>query len=434
MVGVGRAELAVQRGPRSRCRQQAAGRCCWRDHHLVDPVSPALSQLVASLPKWSELEPWMAKDLDADLAEAPGRVLVEAGGRCPRDELGRPRSRFRPGDVLRVSCPPRETAVVEADRFCVCVRWPWRWLQEAQDRQDQAAGVDNSAWRGQLGFDRDRDHPDAGWLFRFDPALPDLVAGDRCRVGIPPTVVHVLDVFSWRVPHRWSLDPPASLSVQVFPQGVPHDLGRDHLLDSLRPYGREPIRVELLFRPYPHLRDLDVVADRHGRRWVFCAPWWWVELGHDDASDGLPAPLAGPAWPLTLLGELNGVAPAPERAARVVQATAEGDHGSHLAAWSQLTAAAPLGLEHQSMPGPDGHEPLEDRDRVPADTRADLAGMTFTQILGALVHSCARRRMVGTSADELEVFSLQRRLQVRAAEMASVLRELRTNARYIFNG
>jgi hypothetical protein len=375
----------------------------------------------------------VGEDLDTDVAGASGHLLADDGGPCPTDALGRPRSRFRPGDVLRVSCPLRETEVVDANRSHVCVRWPWRWLQEAQDRQDQASGVDNSKWRGQLCFDRDKDHPDAGWLFQFDPGLPVLVAGDRCRVGIPPTIVHVLDVFSWWVPHRWSLDPPGSLAVQVFPQGVPHDLGRDDLLDSLRPYEREPIRVELLFRPYPHLRDLDVVADRHGRRWAFCAPWWWVELDRDDASQGLPAPLAGPAWPLTLLAGTDGDAQA-ERAAQVTQVTAEGEHASHLAAWSRLAAAAPLGLEHQSMPGPDGHEPLEDRDRVPADTRADLLGMTFTQILDALVHCCARRRLVGTHADELEVFSLQRRLQVRAAEMASVLRELRTNARFMFSG
>jgi len=88
----------------------------------------------------------MAEDLDAGLGVAPGRLLVEAGG--PRDELGRPRSRFRPGDVLQVSCPLREAEVVDAARFRVCVRWPWRWLQEAQDRQDQASGVDNSEWRG----------------------------------------------------------------------------------------------------------------------------------------------------------------------------------------------------------------------------------------------------------------------------------------------
>jgi hypothetical protein len=113
----------------------------------------------------------MDEDLDADVAQAPGRRLADGGGRCPTDALGRPRSRFRPGDVLRASCPPRQAEVVGADEFHVFVRWPWRWLQDAQARQDQASGVDGSAWRGQLGFDRDPDHPDAGWLFRFDPGL-----------------------------------------------------------------------------------------------------------------------------------------------------------------------------------------------------------------------------------------------------------------------
>jgi hypothetical protein len=376
----------------------------------------------------------MGEDLDPDVAQAPpGRLLVEAGGPCPTDGLGRPRSRFRPGDVLRISCPLREAEVPRADEFEVFVRWPWRWLEDSQSDWDAAAGF-NLDWKGLMGFDRDRDHPDAGWLFRFDPGLEVLQAGDRCRVGIPPTIVHVLDGFSWCFPDSGSLEPSASLVVQVFPQGVPHDLGRDDLLDVLCPYEREPIRVELLFRSYPHLRDLDVVADRRGRRWAFCAPWWWVELDHDDAGDGLPAPLAGPAWPLTLLTEAEADVPPPGRAARIAQSTTEGDHASQLAAWSRLTAAAPLGLEHQSMPRPDGEEPLRDRDRVPAETRADLVGMTFTQILRLLVHDLARRRVVGTHADELEVFALQRRLQVRAAEMASVLRELRANARSTFSG
>jgi hypothetical protein len=90
----------------------------------------------------------VGEDLDTDVAGASGHLLADGGGPCPTDALGRPRSRFRPGDVLRVSCPLRETEVVDANRFHVCVRWPWRWLQEAQDRQDQASGVDNSKWRG----------------------------------------------------------------------------------------------------------------------------------------------------------------------------------------------------------------------------------------------------------------------------------------------
>ena len=250
----------------------------------------------------------------------------------------------------------------------------------------------------------------------------------------PPMIVHVLDVASWCVPHRWSLEPPASLAMHVLPEGVPHDLGCDDLIDSLRPYSHEPTRVELLFRPYPELRDLDVVADRQGRRWAFCAPWWWVELDHDDARDGLPAPLAGPAWPLTLLGGIDGDVSQPERVERVARETADGDHASHLAAWSGLAGAPTLGLEHQSMPGPDGHEPLPDRDRVPADTRADLVGMTFTPILSAVMRTWTRRRVVGAHADESEVFSRQRRLQVRAAEMASVLRALRAGDHTTFTG
>lgn len=375
----------------------------------------------------------MAEDLDADVADMPGRVLVEdGGGRCPQDELGRPRSLFRAGDVLRVSCPLREAEVPRADEFQVYVRWPWRWLLDSQSDWDEAAGF-NLDWKGLMGFDRDKDHPDAGWLFRFDPGLPVLQAGDRCRVGIPPTIVHVFDVCSWFLGSYRTWGPPASLAVLVLPRGVPHDLGQTNSVDVLRPYEHEPTRVELLFRPYPELKDLDVVADQQGRRWAFCAPWWWVELDHDDAAAGLPVPLAGPAWPLTLLAGIGGDAHHPERAARVANSTAEGDHASHLAAWSRLAAATPLGLEHHGLPGPDSHEPVDDPDRERADTRAVISGMTFTQILGALLHTWARHHQLGAHDDELEVIALRRRLQWRAAEMASVLGELRTRGRSVFS-
>lgn len=356
----------------------------------------------------------MGEDLDSNLAKAPGPVLVEAGGRCPRDELGRPRSLFRAGDVLRVSCPMREAEVPLADEFQVYVRWPWRWLEDSQSDWDEAAGF-NLDWKGLMGFDRDKNHPDAGWLFQFDPGLPVLQAGDRCRVGIPPTIVHVFDVSSWYLGLAQISEPPASLAVVVLPQGVAHDLGQDNSVDTLRPYEREPIRVELLFRPYPELRDLDVVVDRHGRQWAFCAPWWWVELDHDDAREGLPPPLAGPAWPLTLLAGIGGDPPCSERAARVARSTAQGDHAGHLRAWSRLAATMLLGLEHQGMPGPDSHEPVDDPRRERTDTRAVISDGTFTQILGALLHTWARHHQLGTHADELEVCH-------RAATTAAVAR------------
>lgn len=249
----------------------------------------------------------------------------------------------------------------------------------------------------------------------------------------PPTIVHVFNVCFWFLGSYRTWEPPASLVVLVLPRGVPHDLGRADLIDSLRPYEHEPTRVELLFRPYPELRDLDVVADRHGRHWAFCAPWWWVELDRDDTGEGLPVPLAGPAWPLTLLAGIGGDAPHPERAARVASSTAQGDHASHLAAWSRLAAATPLGLEHQGLPGPDPHEPVDDPNRERADTRAAISGMTFTQILAALLHTWTRHHQLGAHDDELEVIALRRRLLWRAAEMASVLRELRTGRSPVFS-
>ena len=375
----------------------------------------------------------MGEDHDSSLVEASGPVLVEAGSPCPTDELGRPRSRFRGGDVLRVSCPILETEVPLADEFEVFVRWPWGWLEDSQSHWNEAAGF-NMDWKGQMGFDRDRDHPDAGWLFQFDPGLPVLQAGDRCQVGIPPTIVHVFDVSSWYLGFTQTWEPHPSLAVAVLPQAVAYDLGQTDSVDTLRPYGREPIRVELLFRPYPELRDLDVVVDRHGRRWAFCAPWWWVELDHDDARQGLPAPLAGPAWPLRLLAGIDGDPPCPQRAARMAKSTAHGDHAGHLATWSRFAAATPLGLEHQGMPEPDAHEPVDDPDRERADTREAISGGSFTQILGALLHTWARHHQLGLLADELEVITLRRCLEWRAGEMASVLRELRTGGRLVFGG
>lgn len=58
----------------------------------------------------------MSEDVDAGAIAAPGRVLADAGGPCPTDELGRPRSLFRPGDILRVSCALRETEVTSANK------------------------------------------------------------------------------------------------------------------------------------------------------------------------------------------------------------------------------------------------------------------------------------------------------------------------------
>jgi hypothetical protein len=91
----------------------------------------------------------MAEDLDAGLGEAPG----DCWWPVPADELGRPRSPFRPGDVLQVSCPPREAEVGSAEReiellhgagSCVC---PLAALVEAS-RYLAAELVTRPGWAG----------------------------------------------------------------------------------------------------------------------------------------------------------------------------------------------------------------------------------------------------------------------------------------------
>jgi hypothetical protein len=372
-----------------------------------------------------------------------GQVLVAAGGPCPTDELGRPRSLFRAGDVLRVACPMVETLVVDdplvddpdfdhdddwllpTNELTVLIRWPWP--------------SSRPGWEGEIAFDRDRNHPDAGWLFRFTPDLEVLASGDRCRVGIRPTTVHVLAVDSSPLPPiSPSADPAApGLSLRVLPAGVPYDLARGaygDAADSLSPYGDEPIRVELLFRPYRFLEDLDVVADQQGRRWVFCRPYWWVELDRDDDRQGLPAPLAGPDWPVTLLGQVGGAAPDPNRVGQVAEATAAGDHTSHLAVWSRMAGVEPWGIEHQGMPEDRTHPPLDER-RTSLEregTRTALQGMTFTQILCACMHTWHRRRQLITHQGEVETLTAVARLDVRLAEMASVLRQLRASGAPVY--
>ncbi|MEV5944566.1 hypothetical protein [Streptomyces sp. NPDC051994] len=90
------------------------------------------------------------------------------------------------------------------------------------------------------------------------------------------------------------------------------------------PAGGEPIRIELLFRPYAFLELGDEVADRNGRAWRFDAPWDWHPL--DGERSGTPT------WPLTLL--FRDGEPTSKEAEEVVRATAVGSHADELERWS----------------------------------------------------------------------------------------------------
>jgi hypothetical protein len=267
------------------------------------------------------------------------QVVVE--GVLARDGTGRLMIPFRSGDVLKASGPFVETVATSVSRHEVILRWPWRRIDPASQY----------GWTGgEYGFPFDDLHMT---LYRTEPPMQQLRAGQRCRVGIPPTLVHVVDIAVLDTPEDTGMLPRPSGWISLLRAGTTFTprrvTGVDvELIAASEPDGptpgvelAEPIRMELVFRPYAFLADGDVVTDRDGRRWRFEVPFWWQEL---DGPSDQPAPgsdgMVGPAWPLALASD-DGE-PDPARSAKVAAATASGSHAHEVARWKDLTNAEPV--------------------------------------------------------------------------------------------
>ncbi|NNN37501.1 hypothetical protein HLK59_45685 [Streptomyces sp. S3(2020)] len=92
---------------------------------------------------------------------------------------------YRVGDILRVTCPwtPAEVAGVTG-RYAVLV-WPWAEIDPES----------RFGWDGRVAVPTDPDSPER-WqdVFRTEPKPWLLSAGDTCLVGVPETLVRVLDI------------------------------------------------------------------------------------------------------------------------------------------------------------------------------------------------------------------------------------------------
>ncbi|MEU7279458.1 hypothetical protein AB0A69_11855 [Streptomyces sp. NPDC045431] len=238
---------------------------------------------------------------------------------------------FRVGDVLTVACPFVETRVKDLKWDYLSVPWPW-WERDLDS--------ESFHWNGivALGIDARTRVWDEMTLFRTDPAPEFLEPGDVCRVGVPPTVVHVTAVDHFDPPQETGWLPRPHLAVAVLPRGLSYREYPDggHLNgrgNHLYPDNGIPFTFELLFRPYAFLHPGDEVADAAGRAWRFDGPWDWY------AFDGAPHSEV-PQWPLALLTR-DGSPCAPEAAEEVTRATATGSHGETLRHWTDLTDTSP---------------------------------------------------------------------------------------------
>ncbi|OIJ68046.1 hypothetical protein WN71_009595 [Streptomyces mangrovisoli] len=225
--------------------------------------------------------------------------------------------RFRPGDVVRLECPFTEASVTGVSRSHVSVRWPWN----AVDPE-----AHSYAWNGDYALPLPSDQDWDRSYFRTEPAEATLRAGDACRVGIPPTVVHIASVYHFDPPLVTGLLPRPACYLELLPQGEAHDPELEDQGTTLDPAGEEPISIELVFRPYAFLEEGDEVVDRDGRAWRFDGPWDWHP--YDGAEP------ASPTWPLTLLtrdGE-----PTPQAVAATDLATESGSHAAERDRWHRV--------------------------------------------------------------------------------------------------
>ncbi|MFF9492607.1 hypothetical protein [Streptomyces flaveolus] len=241
---------------------------------------------------------------------------------------------FRAGDVLSVACPFTPARVERGVTWgCISVRWPW-WRIDTDSDVAQWNGI---VALGVPGSGRAAPEVEAE-LFRTDPPPERLAAGDICRVGVPPTTVHVTAVDHHDPPLETGRLPRPRLTVSVLRRGLsyrefPDESHLDGTGYSLHPGDGIPFTFELLLRPYASLRPGDEVADAAGRAWRFDGPWDWA------AFDGEPAG-AGPEWPLVLLTRA-GTPCTVEDAEAVAASTASGSHRTTVRDWMSLTEASP---------------------------------------------------------------------------------------------
>ncbi len=226
-------------------------------------------------------------------------------------------NKIRAGDVLEISCPFTEASVTQVSGEYVSLRWPW-WQKDPE--------VEWIEWNGQvalaLGSNAPEQNPE---VFRTEPDAEHLKPGGDCRVGIPPTIVHVIAVHEYDPPLETGRLPRPRREIVVLRQGESEDPDREEQGHGLDPDDDIPLSIDLVFRPYAFLEVLDDVVDCNGRAWRFDGPWNWHAY---DGQGGLPA------WPLALLADGSGSAE-PGRSAEVAAQTEKGSHETELGRWRQ---------------------------------------------------------------------------------------------------
>lgn len=235
------------------------------------------------------------------------------------------RDRFRVGDVLEISSEFTEAEVARVSPLQpdVVLKWPW-WSQDPD--------VDWIEWNGEVAIATDPSRFDyANEIFRIQPPRASLQAGGTCRVGIPPTTVHVIQVEHFDPPRETGWLPRPKTSLILLRAGHSEDPALEDQGFSIDPDDEIPYDLRLLFRPYAFLELDDEVADANHRAWRFDDPWRWRPFDEDHSRE--------PLWPLKLLTR-NGE-PDADAAEQIATVTSAGSYRDDQIRWRQLAKAVP---------------------------------------------------------------------------------------------
>lgn len=156
---------------------------------------------------------------------------------------GTGRQRIRADDILLVSCPPAHARVVHTTPFDVSVEWPWARIDPDSEYR----------WNGHRSIPHTEPAPGWSGLFRTDTAPQDLKTGDSCLVGIPETLVRVIDIGHYDPPADVGWLPRPHTMLIVLPVDHPHDPHAEEEGDTIDLESAAPIKIELVKRSSPRI-------------------------------------------------------------------------------------------------------------------------------------------------------------------------------------
>jgi hypothetical protein len=148
------------------------------------------------------------------------------------------RQEFSVGDVLLVSCPAARARVVRVTPADISVEWPWGVIDPDSEVR----------WNGHRVVPRAALGGEWGGLFQVGPGTGRVEVGDFCMVGIPETLVRIIDIGRFDPPVDVGWLPRPHTMLVVLPVDHPRDLHAEEEGDTIDLESAAPIRIELVSR------------------------------------------------------------------------------------------------------------------------------------------------------------------------------------------